>query len=85
MLKVTVVEPGKKSEPVRAGQVRKSKGGYYGLVIIDEEGDFNVIEIAGDGRAINQFETVYEDFMPPFEIEEDFPIVVDAELTIKGA
>lgn len=85
-LKVNVVKNDKNSGPVKAGQVRKSVYGYYGLIIMDENEDFNVIKLTKEedqDSIISQFETVYSNFLPARTIESDFPEIVEAELTIK--
>ena len=83
MLKVTVVEADNKSEPVRAGQVRTDGDGTYALIVIDEEGKFNAIKLLSDSEFIEDFETLFTCFVTDREIEQDYPIVLDAELTIK--
>jgi hypothetical protein len=86
LMKVNVVKNDKNSEPVKAGQVRKSVYGYYGLIIMDENEDFNVIKLTNEDQdsIISQFETVYSNFIPARAIESDFPEIVEAELTIKA-
>ncbi|MBX6360527.1 MAG: hypothetical protein IRZ03_10670 [Acidobacterium ailaaui] len=86
MLKVNVVDADKNPEPVRAGQVRTDGDGTYVLVVINEDGKFNAIKLLGDSRfIIEDFETLFNYFVTDREIEQNYPIVIDAELTIKGA
>jgi hypothetical protein len=85
MLRVSVAEAGKKSETIRAGQVRKYKdGSFYCLVVKDGVGGFNAIKLTNE-TSVELFETCYAEFRSEDKIAEDFPTVVDAELTIKGA
>lgn len=86
MLKVTVVDADNKWKPVRAGQVRRGVGGIYGLVVTDDDLNFNVIKLSDDDGPVDQFETFYFSFVSDcYQIQRDFPEVIDAELMIKGA
>jgi hypothetical protein len=86
MLEVQVINDVCVASSVQAGQVRKSKyPKYYALVVCKGEGDevFNAIKLTdGDGSSIRNFETVYHGWVKTEIIERDFPIVVDAKLTI---
>lgn len=85
MLKVNVVEADKNPEPVRAGQVRTDGDGTYALIVIIGDGEFNAIKLSGESIFVEDFETLFDNFVTDREIEQNYPIVVDAELTIKGA
>lgn len=86
MLKVSVVEADKNPEPVRAGQVRRGTDGSYRLVVSDGYERFNVIRISNGKRSISiRFAPEYGGYVSSDLIEREFPTVLYAELTIKGA
>jgi len=86
MLEVKVINEASEVPDVQVGQVRKEKFyQYYALVICKGNGDraFNVIKLTdGEDSCIRNFETVYHDWVRAETIKRDFPVVVDAKLTI---